>query len=337
MLNHFRLMKYTLHLRARETIFLPRYKGATFRGAFGSTFKRICCSTREKECARCLVKEHCPYAYVFETSPPPGSEALRKLREVPRPFVIEPDLSRQQKYTPDEEMGLGLVLVGKAMDLLPYFILAFRELGSLGIGTGRGKYELERIEAVRAGGEGDPVYTCQDQMVRVVNAVIGWKEAAGRASRLPQDRVALRFLTPARLKSGGTLDAEPSFGVFVQRLLERLSSLSYFHCGKALDVDFKGMIERARAVETVQADLSWDDWERYSKRQKATMRLGGVVGEISYAGALREFLPFLVLGEYVHVGKGATFGLGRYALSDGAGLEADRGGKIVLHEGESGL
>lgn len=321
MLNHFRLMKYTLHLRARETIFLPRYPGATFRGAFGSTFKRICCSTREKTCAPCLLREHCPYAYVFETSPPPGSEVLRRLREVPRPFVIEPDRSGCRKYGPGQQVGLGLVLVGKAIDLLPYFIVTFRELGSVGIGTGRGKYELDRIEGVREGADPALVYMCQDQMVHTVNDYVGWEGAVQRASMLPQDRITLRFLTPTRLKSGGSLDADPSFGVLLQRLLERLSSLSYFHCGEALTVDFKGMIERAQAVETVRADLRWADWERYSRRQRAKMKLGGVVGEVTYAGALEEFLPLLVLGEYVHVGKGATFGLGRYLLSNRCGNE----------------
>lgn len=319
MFNHFRLMKYTLHLRARDPIGLPSYPGATFRGAFGSTFRRICCSTREKDCAACLLKAHCPYAYVFETSPPPDSEVLRRLREVPRPFVIEPDPSRQRKYAPGQALDVGLVLVGKAIDLLPYFIVTFRKVGNIGIGMGRGKYALERIEAVRAPGGTELVYTHEDQMVRMVDGNLGWEEAAQRASTLPPDRITVRFLTPARLKSGGRLDAELRFEVFFQRLLERLSSLSYFHCGKALKVDFKGMIERARAVGTVRGDLRWVDWERYSRRQRATMKLGGVIGAITYAGGLGEFLPFLVLGEYVHVGKGATFGLGRYLLSDGEG------------------
>jgi CRISPR/Cas system endoribonuclease Cas6 (RAMP superfamily) len=41
---------------------------------------------------------------------------------------------------------------------------------------------------------------------------------------------------------------------------------------------------------------------------------GGFVGDATFEGDLAEFLPALRLGELVHVGKGTTFGLGKYRL-----------------------
>ena len=41
----------------------------------------------------------------------------------------------------------------------------------------------------------------------------------------------------------------------------------------------------------------------------------GLVGEAVYEGDLAPFWPFLVFGQWAHVGKNATFGLGRYELS----------------------
>ncbi len=45
------------------------------------------------------------------------------------------------------------------------------------------------------------------------------------------------------------------------------------------------------------------------------MKLGGFVGEITYKREnLKEFLPYILLGSFTHVGKGATFGLGKYEI-----------------------
>jgi hypothetical protein len=42
--------------------------------------------------------------------------------------------------------SLKEILIGKAVDYLPYFILTFSELGKKGIGMGRGKFVLEKVE-----------------------------------------------------------------------------------------------------------------------------------------------------------------------------------------------
>jgi CRISPR/Cas system endoribonuclease Cas6 (RAMP superfamily) len=79
-------------------------------------------------------------------------------------------------------------------------------------------------------------------------------------------------------------------------------------------MDFKEFIARATQVETIKSDLRWHDWTRYSARQDKRMKLGGLMGSITYAGELKPFLPFIALGRYTHVGKNATFGLGKYRI-----------------------
>ena len=130
------------------------------------------------------------------------------------------------------------------------------------------------------------------------------------------ERITVRFLTPARIKSEGRLTEEPEFHQLTRSLLRRLSALSYFHCGKRLELDFKGLIERAKRIERAKSELRWHDWERYSGRQKQRMTLGGFIGEVTFAGDFREFLPMLAWGEVLHVGKAASFGLGRYMLGE---------------------
>ena len=101
--------------------------------------------------------------------------------------------------------------------------------------------------------------------------------------------------------------------MFFRNLLRRISLLSYFHCNHRIDdTEFKDLIQRARNIKTVKRALYWHDWERYSNRQDTRMKMGGFMGEITYEGKLKEFWPYIKLGEYMHVGKGSGFGLGRY-------------------------
>ncbi|MDR2218961.1 MAG: CRISPR system precrRNA processing endoribonuclease RAMP protein Cas6 [Methylobacillus sp.] len=60
--------------------------------------------------------------------------------------------------------------------------------------------------------------------------------------------------------------------------------------------------------------INWWHWARYSSRQQRKMVLGGMVGTRKLSGDLTPFLPFLHIGQWLHVGKGATFGLGGYHL-----------------------
>jgi CRISPR/Cas system endoribonuclease Cas6 (RAMP superfamily) len=42
--------------------------------------------------------------------------------------------------------------------------------------------------------------------------------------------------------------------------------------------------------------------------------MAGFVGNMTFSGDLAIFWPYLLLGEYVHVDKGSSFGLGKYEI-----------------------
>jgi CRISPR/Cas system endoribonuclease Cas6 (RAMP superfamily) len=131
-----------------------------------------------------------------------------------------------------------------------------------------------------------------------------------------RQQLRIRLLTMTRLKHDNRFVTSLPFHVLVRGLLRRISSLMYFHQGEELDVDFAGLIARATQVETLSEDTRWVDWDRYSGRRDARITLGGLVGTVTYAGDLNEFWPLLKIGEYVHVGKGAVFGMGKYRLEE---------------------
>ena len=306
------MVKFLLTISAIDPLSLPPYKGSTFRGGFGHAFKKVVCTIRNKECNDCILKSRCIYSYVFETPPPEDSQILRKYEKAPHPFVIEPPLETKTHYKPGDTLNFGLILIGKAVDYLPYFIYTFEELGKIGIGKGKGRYELQEVSC-----EGKQIYNSVDRQLKPMPPCSPslLKRGSGGVDSNSQ-LLTLNFITPTRIVINEDLVVDLEFHQLIRNLLRRLSSLSYFHCGERLDLDFKGLIERAQGVKVKERKTEWHDWERYSARQDTRMKMGGFVGKVSFEGKLGEFMEFIELGEMLHVGKGTSFGLGKYEILD---------------------
>ena len=126
--------------------------------------------------------------------------------------------------------------------------------------------------------------------------------------------VTLHFLTPLRLKVKGDLVTKLTFPLFFERLAQRLTLLSAFYNSTVAPPDFSALLALAQNIAVTDDELHWYDCERYSARQKDTMKFGGIRGRISFSGELGPFMPWLKLGEKVNVGQSTTFGLGRYGV-----------------------
>jgi len=98
-------------------------------------------------------------------------------------------------------------------------------------------------------------------------------------------------------------------------MLRRVSSLFSVYDGKEPELDYRGMVKRAEEVRMVKNELQWHDWRRYSFRQDQAMLLGGMIGSVTYSGALGEFIPLIELCARLHIGKQTTFGLGKFEAS----------------------
>lgn len=317
MLQQFRIACYQFTIEAFEDLHLPPFKGSTLRGGFGHALRRLTCLHQDgRRCGECDHEQDCVYGYLFRTRPPEDADVLSTLTAVARPFVIEPPRDDRQVIPPGQQLQFTVVLIGRAIDHLPYFILAFKELGKLGLGTGRGKYILQRVLVKHPwNGKEGTIFDGVDVRVGADQWRVRYPAVAEWAQTLPPDRLDVAFLTPTRLKHRGELMWEgPPFHVLVRRLLDRVSSLAYFHCGEQWDIDFKGWIEQAKDVRIADAATTWADWSRYSGRQGQRIKMGGLVGPVAYEGNLAPYRALLALGSLIHVGKGTVMGNGRIAL-----------------------
>ena len=304
-------------------------KGNMLRGGFGHAFRRLCCVPQCKDAKNCPLATSCPYKAVFEPSPPPGADRLSKNQDIPRPFVFRAPQTQQTLFEPGERFEFGLVLIGRALDFLPYFVLSFRELAAEGLGLNRARCNLERVEQIKAFSNGaglqdcqpEVIYTAEDQLFRATKLLRAndWitsrlcNVSAYEGNRTVQ-RLRIRFLTPTFLRADGEVIHRPEFHHVFKRLRDRVNALSTFFGDGPLDVDFPELGGRAEKVRTVACDVKWVERYRTSSKTKQRHELSGFVGEASYEGDLTEFAPWFTMGELVHVGKHTAWGNGRIEL-----------------------
>ena len=309
-MERFEIAKFSVEVEAVQEMDLPAYLGSTLRGAFGHAFRRVCCTQVKTDCASCASRDSCVYSYVFNTPPPADTEIMRLYPKAPHPFVVEPPLDSVRIVVPGQSLLFNLILIGKAIDMLPYFIHGFEEMGTLGLGRKRARFKLRKVECLT---DGTPSFTVYDGRMRELLAPPQPVALLSETGQPPED-VTLKFLTPVRIKYNGKMAQQLDFHVFMRALLRRISSLAYFHCGLKVDWDFRGLIEKAESVKTVSSNLHWYDWQRYSSRQNTRMKLGGFMGKVRYQGEMSDLWDIIRLGEVVHVGKATTFGLGKYEI-----------------------
>lgn len=301
------IARYRLDFTVDTPLALPAFAGSTLRGAFGAAFRAGACVTGAKQCAGCPLLTTCPYAVVFEPRPPAAGHPLQDFSQIPRPYVIEPPTWGERNYAPGETLSFHIVLAGRALTHLPLILWAFHQSLRHGVGKGDGTARLAQVWHVS--GDNTLVLDSPDGTLVEHDTNVSL-DPDGTA-----ESVTLYFDAPLRLQANGRRATADEFTPrrLLTALIRRVALIHEFHGPGPLPLDFKALAAGADGLGS-EKQLTWRDWTRYSSRQRRTMELGGVVGHWTLTGDLSPFLPFLYIGQWLHVGKEAAFGLGGYRL-----------------------
>ncbi|MBN2090430.1 CRISPR system precrRNA processing endoribonuclease RAMP protein Cas6 [candidate division KSB1 bacterium] len=283
------------------------------------SFRKTCCVMENQDCRVCQLNQSCAYAYIFETPQTDKLNINYQSSNLPHPFVIEPPATDRRIFNPGDEINFGLVLIGRSLDYLPYFVFAFYQLGQMGLGSGKGKFHLKSVLAIDQpeGAPENQIYDDKTQMLNNDFSVWNLPDILAASEKKASESLRLNFLTPTRLIDQNQLANHLPFELLMRSILRRVSLLGRIHCGSNWDLPFNEIIEIAQnSIKIIRENFHWNDWERYSTRQKQRMKLGGIIGTVTYTGFLAPFIPFILLGEFVHLGKNTTFGLGQYRLEN---------------------
>ena len=223
-------------------------------------------------------------------SPQDRNSGPAGLADRPRSFVFRARHLNGCVVEPGQPFSFDLHCFSHDEAVLSHFSSAFHEVAAHGIGPRRAQVHLEQV--LRSG----PV---------TINL-----------SPAPEcGRVELEFLSPTELKHEGGLAERPEFPFLFARIRDRISTLRAIYGAGPLEIDFRGMGERAAEIRMTRCEIHRQEVRRHSTRTGRSHALGGFLGVAAYEGALREFLPYLEAAQWTGVGRQAVWGKGEIRVT----------------------
>lgn len=303
------------YCKAQTEMAVPRHKGSMLRGAlYRALIEDYCLNKGSRSCLTCSLNDVCPISKLAATVDQQGNRG----KEVPRPFALRPDLNLTTRYKPGDVFHFGIILFGDSLSLFPYVILALHHAGERGVGNrslAPGLFSVEEVKEVNELTQTErTVYRANQKEVSLPAIPITDEQVINFSNSLSPNSLSLHVFTPLRLVSEGTLVKKLTFPLLIQRLFRRLSDVYSHWAHVRLELDFQGLLAKAATVSVVNDETTWLDLSSYSRRQGHAIPIGGLAGDIAFSGGLEAFLPYLVWGQFTHVGKDITKGNGWYQI-----------------------
>ena len=301
-------LRFTVQMDA--PVRLPAWPGSALRGLLGHGLRRTVCVTGQRDCGGCLLKTRCLYTRFFDVHLGLAGACCDR-GAIPHPWVLDLASLPSRSLAAGDRLAFHMVLIGEeAAGQLPYLVHALERAGQRGLGPHNAPFRVVTVEQ------------------ETVLGVGGWHALyeAGNAQLAPLADVdvtpppahghwTLQLVSPLRFKRRGRLVGPAEFTPdhLWQLLQDRWARLQA--CFGAGEGAAEGTWSPPPAEALSVISLQWRDWTRYSSRQRTRMQLGGLVGSLRVdADALGGAWPWLWLGQWVHLGKQTTMGLGQYRL-----------------------
>ncbi len=278
---------------------LPKYKTSSLRGGMGTMLMGSNCTSNGK-CNECDSNKDCIVKNIMYSNLKNELSFIKD--KTIAPYIIE-CFDEREHYKRGDKLKFNIILFGDTISYMVNIIYCFDLLGKLGKGFSKYHYILTSVYNE----ENEKIYDgffLKDENI-YGNTILSYIDKRKREI----DRInTIEFITPFRLKRNGRYKDSLTFDDFMFSISRRLMILNAFE-GNYIDD-----IEWSRELQLMSSNLTWLDINRYSNRQKESMKLGGVKGEIEFPESINEYMDYIIAGELVHVGKNTAFGLGKYNI-----------------------
>ena len=263
-----------------QTEHKPSYfTGSMLRGAMGYALKKVTCINPSYHCEGCFASSSCLYHQFYET---PNTFP---------PYRFEIALG-------SGKFDFGLYLFNEACDGLPYVLSAVEKmLKEQGLSKEGYTFSEIKIEL-----NGQSIYRDNGFMIADITP---------KTFQLDNfcPNIKIRLQTPLRIKKNNIFLRDD---VALEDILRSIyqKEQEFITGQKAFKLDYQP------SYTTTLKALSYKPLLRKSNRQKQSMNMDGIIGEIAVMGIDKRSYELLKLGEIIGVGKQTVMGLGGIEVED---------------------
>jgi hypothetical protein len=298
-------LRFIIHTRDISSLVSYLYRSGP---DFAEAFRRLVCRRTALECSSSPGCTDCPYRDLFSQQLGADPTAVRCHQKPPLPFIFSfPACGDASKQAND--FTCTLILVGKAFNHTAEFISAFRSL--LAKGHKAGQFAETAVFLVESlDFQGNPTAIALGEVAPDLGSLVTLDFQSIVDSRCrTTDAVGVTFITPLKLAKTGKIMSSFDAGQFVRSLMRRVSALTYYYCGYEMQDNFREYAHAANRIELLEDNFF------YGAVGRRSWALSGVMGDGVLNVDFNDLMPFLVMGEYLHLGKGASYGMGQYRLA----------------------
>jgi len=312
------------------TLTLPIFSGPIIRNHFGFALKKVSCELllddvdpQKALCNNCPAVEFCPFVYVFESP----QEYLSKINPPPPNFVLSTPISLKTIFRESDTFEFGFTLLGKSYQFILPVMEGARRIGKTGFKNAKSTDSLMLNKVYLENpynGERQAYFSRRLGIFFEIDK-FEVKEAEEKISRLiSSDTLTIKFVSPLEFTLDKQKNPELTFANLIRLIIRRANLLAIYNeeennqAKKPLMsiYDTKKLIDDAKNIETAEYNIYsfMSEYKYLSKSSGEIVKLDGIIGQVTYKGDFTEFVPLLLLGEQLHIGKHTSYGFGEYKI-----------------------
>lgn len=282
-MNQLRFLKLNLCIEATGDYRSKGFVGNKVRGAIGQSMVHLFCPKEEPLCRNCSLNKECIYSNVFKPT-----RSHPEFTSLPAPFVIGVQELDKEVISKGEVLNFSITLFGETVSYKRQLIEVMKDVFD-NAEWGFGKdFILRRIDSAI---EKKTIWRPEEYIEDTAQAAL-WTDRfdKGLESKGNKMEVVIHFKTPLLTKNDMHLNW--GFHEFLDAVLYRIASIIDIYEENEFILPYGMLYRRPRIISTA-----------FLKKDKL---------ELLFQGNLSRYLPYLQIGEHLHIGKKATYGFGEY-------------------------